>query len=210
MILGINHNRGSNVKRWGGLLLATLALAGCLLPRDHTPPPQTYLLEVGDYAPPVGRSSGKTLLVTVPGAAPGFDSNRIAYVREPPKLDYYHNSVWSDTPARMLLPILVRAFENTGAFRAVVSPPSPVLADLRVDVEVIRLVQEFMMQPGQVRLTARLKIIDMKSGIVLNTQVFEALEPVPSEDATGAARAANAAVRKILSEMMPFALNHLR
>jgi cholesterol transport system auxiliary component len=67
-----------------------------------------------------------------------------------------------------------------------------------------------MMQPGQVRLTARLKIIDMKSGIVLNTQVFEALEPVPSEDATGAARAANAAVRKILSEMMPFALNHLR
>jgi cholesterol transport system auxiliary component len=187
-----------------------LALAGCLLPRDHTPPPQTYLLEIGDYAPPVGRSSGKTLLVTVPGAAPGFDSNRIAYIREPPRLDYYNNSVWSDTPARMLLPILVRAFENTGAFRAVVSPPSPVLADLRVDVEVIRLVQEFMMQPGQVRLTARMKIIDMKSGIVLNTQVFEALEPVPSEDATGAARAANAAVRKILSEMMPFALNHLR
>jgi cholesterol transport system auxiliary component len=210
MIFGIDHGYGAIGVRLAGLFLMALALAGCLLPRDHTPPPQAYLLEIGDYAPPVGRSSGKTLLVTVPGAAPGFDSNRIAYIREPPRLDYYNNSVWSDTPARMLLPILVRAFENTGAFRAVVSPPSPVLADLRVDVEVIRLVQEFMMQPGQVRLTARLKIIDMKSGIVLNTQVFEALEPVPSEDATGAARAANAAVRKILSEMMPFALNHLR
>lgn len=210
MIFGINHGYGAIGVRLAGLFLMTLALAGCLLPRDQTPPPQAYLLEIGDYAPPVGRSSGKTLLVTVPGAAPGFDSNRIAYIREPPRLDYYNNSVWSDTPARMLLPILVRAFENTGAFRAVVSPPSPVLADLRVDVEVIRLVQEFMMQPGQVRLTARMKIIDMKSGIVLNTQVFEALEPVPSEDATGAARAANAAVRKILSEMVPFALNHLR
>ena len=197
--------------RLGGLLLVTSALlTGCLLPRDQTPPPQAYLLEVGAYVPPsVGRSGGKTLLVTVPGAAPGFDSNRIAYTRDPPKLDYYNDSVWSDTPARMLLPVFVQAFESTGAFRAVVSPPSPALADLRVDVEVIRLQQEFMIQPSQLRLTARIKIMDMKSGLVLNTQVFEARAPAPSDDAAGAARAANAAVQKILGEMVPFALDHL-
>jgi cholesterol transport system auxiliary component len=209
MILGINHDRGSNMGRLGGLLLAALALAGCLLPHDHTPPPQAYLLEVGAYAPPVHRSSGKMLLVTVPGTAPGFDSNRIAYTREPPKLDYYNDSLWSDTLARMLLPILVQAFEKTGSFKAVVSPPSPVLADLRVDVEIIRLRQEFMVQPSQVRLTARLKIMDMKSGIVLDTRVFEVVEPAPSEDAAGAARAANGAVRKILNEMIPFALGQV-
>ena len=66
-----------------------------------------------------------------------------------------------------------------------------------------------MIQPSQVRLTARLKVMDMKNGLVLNTRVFEAHEPAPSEDAAGAARAAGAVVRKILDEMIPFALNQL-
>jgi cholesterol transport system auxiliary component len=162
------------------------------------------------FSPPTARrSSGKTLLVTVPKAAPGFDSNRIAYTKEPLKLDYYSNSVWSDTPAKMLLPILVRAFEGTGAFKAVIAPPAPTLADMRVDVDVIRLQQEFMTQPSRVRLTARIKVVNMKSGHVLATQVFEAVEPAPSEDAYGAARAANAAVQKVLSQMAPFALRAL-
>lgn len=200
----------ASVGGWFGVLLMGVALAGCSLPQDSSPPPQTYLLEVGAFTPPrARRSSGKTLLVTVPKAAPGFDSNRIAYTKEPPKLDYYQNNVWSDTPAKMLLPILVRAFEGTGAFKAVISPPAPALADMRVDVDVIRLQQEFMTRPSQVRLTARIKVLNMKNGHVLGTQVFEAMEPAPSEDAQGAARATNVAVQKILTDMIPFALRYL-
>jgi len=155
------------------------------------------------------RSSGKTLLVTAPKAAPGFDSKQIAYIKEPLKLDYYNDSVWSDTPSKMLLPILVRAFEGTGAFKAVIAPPAPTLADMRVDVDVIRLQQEFMTQPSRVRLTARIKVLSMRNGHVLATQVFEVFEPAPSEDAYGAARAANAAVQKLLGDMIPFALRYL-
>ncbi len=194
----------------GVVFLTALLLAGCTLPQDNSPPPQAYLLEVGAFAlPPARRSSNKTLLVTVPKAAPGFDSNRIAYTKQPLKLDYYSNNVWSDTPAKMLLPILVRAFESTGAFKAVVSPPAPALANLRVDVDVIRLQQEFSNLSSQVRFTARIKVVDMKSGHVLGTQVFEALEPAPSEDAYGAARAANAAVQKALGEMIRFASQYV-
>ena len=192
------------------LLWVLLALAGCALPQDSSPPQQAYLLEVGAFTPPpVRRSSSKILLVTVSKEAAGFDSNRIAYTRELPKLDYYKDSVWSDTPAKMLLPILVRAFESTGAFKAVVSPPSPVLADVRVDVDVIRLQQEFMTMPSRVRLITRIKVVEMKSGHVLETRLFEAIESAPSENAAGAARAANAAVQKVLSEMVPFALRTL-
>ena len=63
-----------------------------------------------------------------------------------------------------------------------------------------------MTQPSKVRLSARIKVLDMKSGQVLGTQVFEAVEPAPSEDAYGAVRATNAAVGKVLGEMVPFAL----
>jgi cholesterol transport system auxiliary component len=195
---------------WAWTLWALLVLAGCALPQDSSPPQQAYLLEVGAFTPPPARRpSGKILLVTVSKEAAGFDSNRIAYTREPPKLDYYKDSVWSDTPAKMLLPILVRAFESTGAFKAVVSPPSPVLADFRVDVDVIRLQQELMTMPSRVRLITRIKVVEMKSGHVLETRLFEAIEPAPSENAAGAARAANAAMQKVLGEMVPFALRAL-
>lgn len=204
---------GSIASKFSGLLWVLgilLVLTGCTLPQDSSPPQQAYLLEVSAFTPPPARrSSNKILLVTVSKEAAGFDSNRIAYTREPPKLDYYKDSVWSDTPAKMLLPILVRAFEGSSAFKAVVSPPSPVLANLRVDVDVIRLQQEFMTAPSRVRLTIRTKVVEMKSGHVLETRLFEAVEPAPSENAAGAARAANAAVQKILSEVVPFALRAL-
>ena len=200
----------SQFSRWAWTLWALLVLTGCALPQDSSPPQQAYLLEVGAFTPPPARrSSRKILLVTVSKEAPGFDSNRIAYTREPPKLDYYKDSVWSDTPAKMLLPILVRAFESSGAFKAVVSPPSPVLADVRVAVDVIRLQQEFMTRPSQVRLITRLKVVEMRSGHVLETRLFEAIAPAPSENAAGAARAANAVVQQVLSEMVPFALRAL-
>ncbi len=64
--------------------------------------------------------------------------------------------------------------------------------------------------PSQVRFTARIKVVDMKSGHVLGTQVFEAVEPAPSENAYGAVRATNAAVVKVLGEMVPFALQYVR
>jgi cholesterol transport system auxiliary component len=200
------------IDQWRALWLFLLAvLAGCTLPQDNSPPPQTYLLGGGEiFTPtPLRRSSGKILLVTTSREAPGFDSPRMAYTRELPKLDYYNDSVWSDAPAKMLLPLLVRAFEATGAFKAVVSPPSPVLADLRVDMDLILLQQEFMMLPSRVRLTVRIKVMDMKSGHVLGTRIFEAVEPAPGENAQGGARAANAAARKLLGEVTAFALSYL-
>lgn len=192
------------------MLLAVLVLTSCSLPQDKSPPPQTYLLEVGTFMPPSARrSSGKILLVTVPKAAPGFDSNRIAYTKERLKLDYYSNSVWSDTPAKMLTPVLVRAFENSRAFKAVVSPPAPTLANMRVDVEIIRLQQEFTTAPSRVRLAVRVKVIDMKNGHVLGTQVFDTVEPAPSDDAYGAVQAANAAVQKVLGDIVGFTLRYV-
>jgi len=197
---------------WGkGMLVVILAaLAGCMLPQNNAPPPQTYLLGEQAFPPaPARPPSGRILLINVSKGTPGFDSRRIAYTREPPKLDYYNDSVWSDTPAKMLLPALVRAFESTGAFKAVVSLPSPVLADLRMDVDLIRLQQEFMTQPSQVRLTLRSTVVDMKNRQVLGAQIFEAVEPAPSENAFGGVQAANAAMQKVLGEMILFVLNYM-
>lgn len=197
--------------KWLKLLLLCLMLTGCTLPQDHAPPQQTYLLEVSNFPSVLATSKArrKVLLVNVSKGAPGFDSRNIAYTSAPPQLNYYRDSAWSDTPANMLLPILVQAFERTGAFKAVVAPPSPGLADMRVDVDVIRLQQELMKRPSQVRIVARLKVVDMRNRHVLDTRLFEAVAPAPSDDAAGAARAAQVALEQLLDEMLPFALKNM-
>jgi cholesterol transport system auxiliary component len=190
--------------------LIVLILSSCLLPNNRSLPPQTYLLEIGMFSPPLAsRSSGKFLLVTLPRVASGFDTNRIAYTKEPLKLDYYNDSIWSDTPQKMLLPILVSAFERTGAFKAVMIPPAPSLADLRIDIDIIRLQHECMTRPSHVKVAVRTKVVDMKSGHVLGTQVFEVVETTPSEDAYGAVRAFNVAIQNLLVNILHFTLQYI-
>lgn len=184
--------------------LMLLALAGCAIaPKE--PPPATYVLDaVG--AERSARPSGKVLLVGTPQAQPGFDTSGIAYSLKPLALDYYSQSQWADTPARMLEPLLVRSLERTGAFKAILAPPTPALGEYRLETDIIQLVQEFYQKPSQVRLTMRAKLFDLSSGHVLGTQLFEAVVRAESEDALGGVRAANRAVAEVMTQLTDFVI----
>jgi cholesterol transport system auxiliary component len=190
-------------------LAVSLMMNGCgstLFGEDASQ--RTYLLDAQVALSPLGRPREHVLLVAEPRAEAGFDTPRIAYSREPAALEYYNDSSWVDTPTRMLSPLLVRALEASNAFRAVLTPPPLVPVDLRLDVNLIRLRQEFFQQPSRVRVTLRAKLIDVATSHVLSTQLFEAVEPAPSEDAAGGVQAANRAVARLLGEITAFVLNH--
>ncbi|MDQ2694884.1 MAG: ABC-type transport auxiliary lipoprotein family protein [Pseudomonadota bacterium] len=196
-------------RRWISTLGAAalmMGLAGCTpeVLKNEAPAISTYVLDAGiDSRPQAGTGRG-VLVVALPNAQPGFDTQYIAYTREPLAIDYYTKSQWADTPARMLLPLVVRAMEASGLFRAVVVPPTPASGDLRLEVDIIRLQHEFYDRPSQVRLTVRAKLFDVATSHVLATQLFEAGEPAASEDAYGGVQAANQAVRRILGELVDF------
>ena len=166
----------------------------------------TYVLDATPPPKPASVRIDKVLLVNTPQAQPGFDSQGIAYTRTPLAVDYYTKSQWADTPALMFAPLVVRTLESSGAFRAVLAPPTPVLDDLRLDIDIIRLQQEFYEKPSKVRFTLRAKLFDVPSGHVLGTQLFEAVEPAPSEDAYGGVLAANAAAQQMLGQIRDFVL----
>ena len=106
------------------LSLALLSACGSLLPTPAAQPQRYSLDQAGlNVAPTPASKQGPTLIVNPPRAASGFDSQRINYVRQPHLLEYYAQSEWVDTPARMLAPLIVSAIENTGAFRAVILTP---------------------------------------------------------------------------------------
>ncbi|MDO8458768.1 MAG: ABC-type transport auxiliary lipoprotein family protein [Burkholderiaceae bacterium] len=195
-----------------GLAVMTLCACSALLP-TATPPPAFYSLDnARGIAPlaapattPAAATAGAlTLIINPPRAAAGFDSQRIIYVREPHKLDYFARSEWVDPPALMLGPLLVAAVENSGAFRAVVLTPGAAAGDLRLDTDIIRLQHEFQTQPSRVRFTLRAYLVDDKTRRVLAWREFDEYAVAASENPYGGVVAANRAVQTVLDKLSGF------
>lgn len=174
-----------------------LLLSGCgaLRPAD-VPPPALYRLEA--KAPAAVPGQRRTLLVSMPQAMPGFDSARMAYQREPQRVEYYADSQWVDTPARMLAPLVTQAAQANFD----VSPSGN--AELRLDTQVVQLQQDFRRPPSQLRLTLRVSLVDQKTQRLLSTQLLESSVSASSEDARGGVEAANKAVQAVLDDLSRF------
>jgi cholesterol transport system auxiliary component len=193
-----------------GLALTLNAGCGALLPKA-TRQPSFYTL---DGAPAETRAAtakplpallaAPTLIVNPPGAASGFDSQRIIYVRGPHTHEYFSHSEWVDTPARMLAPLIVAAVENGGGFRAVVLAPSVAAGDMRLDTEIMRLEQSFVDQPSRVRFTLRAYVVDDATRGVMAWREFDETVVAASEDPHGGVAAANRAVQIVLEKLASF------
>ena len=184
------------------LLVAT---SGCLMPHRESQQVRTYRLSLDSEFPKqeagTTNNTGAVLLVGLPQAVPGFDTQRMVYVPRQYEVSYFSANQWVDTPSHMLIPLLVTTLERTGVWRAVVMAPNPLRADYRVDVNGLLLAQEVFQPPSRVRLAWRAQLIDLRSGQVLGTRFFEAAQEAPSEDAYGGVRAANQGVATLLEEM---------
>ncbi len=189
------------------LILSCAALGACTLIK---PPAavnmQSYVLELPEtiHPAPAARSQGAALVVAELRTRPGYDTPRMAYVKRDYTLDYYANSQWADTPARMLQPLLVNALESTGHYSAVLRAPASVTAGLRLDAEIVRLEQVFTTKPSHMRITLRVLLIDTHTGKVLGKHVFDADVPAPSDDAYGGVRALNHALGTLLNDVAAF------
>jgi len=198
----------AHVCRLGAAGLSLLAVCACsLLKPTATPPPAFYTLDAARDAAPApaaAPAAAPTLIVNPPTAAAGFESQRIIFVRETHKLEYFAHSEWVDPPARMLTPLLVAAVENTGAFRAVVLKPSAATGEMRLDTEIIRLQHEFQAPPSRVRFTLRAYLVEDKTRRVLAWREFDAVVPSASENPYGGVVAANRAIQTVLENLATF------
>lgn len=191
------------------MLLALLSSCSALLPKP-TPQPAFFTLDGVPNSRPVAQTTAQrntnapTLVVNPPRAAAGFDSQRIIYVRQPHKLEYFARSQWIDTPARMLAPLIVAAVERSGKFEAVLQSASGANGDIRLDTEILRLEHDFASAPSQVRFTLRVYLVDTASRRVLAWKDIEGAAPAASEDPYGGVVAANVAVQSVLDQLATF------
>ena len=202
-------NRRIAIRRLAATLPALAALlgacSGSLLPQPPAPPTRFTLDSAGPAVAPRAAAAGApVLVVAAPRPAPGFDSQRMVYLRRPQQLDTYALNEWVDTPAHMLAPLLVRALQAGGAFSAVLLAPSAASGAWRLETELIRLQQDFGASPSQVRLTLRAVLIDTASRQVIAWREFDETEPAATDDPAGGAAAAHQATQRVLAALSAF------
>ena len=195
------------------LVVITVALlCGCsILTPVNIPPPKLYSFDssVSAHNLPLpqlvwANGSATTIVVGAPRAAPGFDSRQIAYIRQSHQLEYFRQSEWIAAPAAMIAPIIAAALENSGQFRAVVQAPTGVLAQYRLEVEIVRLQQEFFKEPSQVHFTLRAQILDASTRQVIAWREFDSFVAASSEDPYGGVIATNTVIRNVTKDLADF------
>ena len=145
-----------------------------------------------------------TLIINTPKAAAGFDTQRMMYTRAPHQLEYFARNEWIDTPAQMLRPLMISAIEKTGAFNAVLAKQSVVASDLRLESEVIKLVQDFTTKPSHVQFTLRVSMIDSATHQVIAIREFNERINANIDNPIGGVLAANVAINLALDKLSVF------
>jgi cholesterol transport system auxiliary component len=181
------------------------ACTGSLLPKP-APTPARYTLDGGAAMrlPHAAAASAPSLAVGVPSAASGYDSRHMVYMRHPQELEAFAFAEWVDTPTRMLQPLLVRALQDSGAFRVVLPAPSAAESGLRLETEVQRLQQDFTRHPSQVRLSMRAVLLDTASRHVLAWREFDVSVSATSDDPVAGALAAKVATQQLMEAIAAF------
>ncbi len=185
------------------LSLAGTLLIGCALSgRPATPPVATFVLEGTGAQPTTQNATTKLVLkISTPDAAPAFESSRMAYIEQPYRIDYFAQNEWADPPARMLKTWLLRQLSDCGLFRFVFTDSAGVDESLRLDSELIELVQVFGETSSEVRVTIRFDLVDVERRAILVSETISTTEPAASRDPYAGVVAANAAVERVLDQL---------
>ena len=208
--------RGGATRLWWLVAVVPLlaACAGTLLPKP-APAPTRFTLDAGPApaSAPNARTAAAdapTLTVDTPRAAPGYDSRRMVYQRRPQQMEAFAFHEWVEPPAQMLAPLLVRALQDQGGFRAVLRAPSAAAGGWRLETELLRLHQDFSQRPSQVRLSVRAVLLNSATRQAVAWREFDVSVAATSDDPVAGAAAAQAAARQLSTEVAAFSAERAR
>jgi cholesterol transport system auxiliary component len=197
-----------------GLVASPVLLAGCLetlLPRPAALP-QRYGLDNGVRVPRVAASlaGAPSLVVDLPRAAAGYDGRRMIYMRQAPRLEAFAFHEWLDTPAQMLVPLLVAALQGEAAFGVVLRAPTAAVADWRLETELLRLHQDFTQGPSRIRLTLRAVLLHAATRRAVAWREFDLDAVAAADNPESGVFAAQLVARRLAQEVAVFCASQVR
>lgn len=164
--------------------LAAVLLAGCALegPRQ---PERFFILEA-----PAGKRAASSVELPPTSSATFYDTQEIAYSREPGTRAFYQFNRWTERPQRALHAALAARFSDGARSGKRI-----------LNTHLDELYHDAAQPPGTARITLTAQLVD-PSRKVLARRVFTASAPAASYDAPGAVRGFDAALGSLLDEVV--------
>lgn len=190
----------------------TFCLAGCagtMFTPVKLPETKTYKLENNTDALNPKRAKydhkhKKTLLISIPTAAPGYQTEEMVYLQHPFELSRFAHNKWAAAPAQMLQTLLAEKLRNTGYFFAVITTPSTGKAELRLEAQLLKLQQSFLTKPSRVYMQLQIQLFDNNTNEIMFDHGLTTVVSAPSDTPQGYAIAANQITNKLLDGIAVF------
>lgn len=133
-----------------GLIVAILMLlAGCSgMLKSDLAPVQTYVLNTDQQQQP-GESLAVNLAIPQIDALPGLNTDRIALLRLPSRLDYYAEARWPDHLSRYLQSFVLHTAFNRGDLQSINNKLLPDIKNYILDIYIIDFQAEYSQEEGE-------------------------------------------------------------
>jgi cholesterol transport system auxiliary component len=183
-------------------LAALAALAGCAVLDNNKPTPTYFVLRDTGTATPAAQRLPRVLLVAPSGASPFYDTQSIVFSRAPGTRAYYQFAAWTERPGKRFDSLLLARLEQRAAFAAVATSVSGVRGDLLLAPQVLEIYHDDRQAPGVVRVVVSAELTDARQRAIVARRTFTQEAAVAEENAAAAVRAFDAAVTRLLDEMV--------
>ena len=187
------RSRHLRVALLGATLLAVAGCSAAPLPTFDLTAPR----RVG-----ASRLSGQ-LVIVEPAALQPLEAERILAKDRAGSVSYLGGAQWSDRLPRLIQARLIETFENASRLKAVGRPGDGTTPDYQLTTEI----RAFQLDAtaGQAYAELSAKLIDSKSGRTVAGRIFSARVPVGSAAGPEVAQALDAAMSKILIDIVHWA-----
>lgn len=191
-----------------GLVIAS-ALAACtgIIPGTGEPLKLYTLTPKSTYGGELPKVAWQ-LVVEMPIAPAGINTNRIALAHSPITLDYFAGATWTDSAPALVQTLLVESFENTGRIVAVGRESVGLRPDYVLKLELREFQAEYAapQAPPTVHIRMIAKLVRMPEREIVTAHMAERLQPAAANTLDGVVAAFDEALGPVLKEIVVWTL----
>ncbi|GAA5093692.1 ABC-type transport auxiliary lipoprotein family protein [Wohlfahrtiimonas larvae] len=185
-------------------LMSLAAVAVMVVGCQSAPYKTQYTLatDTVSEAVPTMRTKPYAILVDdVKTLASGRDVD-MTYSRTANVIESYTQSQWAKPPKQQIQVAIVNALIASHGYRDVLSAPTAISSQYKIDTTIQKMQQYFDGNQGYVELSLMVRLLNSSTNQVVFSKIYSAKEPVDSLNAQGGVEAYNQALKRLLPDMI--------
>ena len=190
--------------RTGAAFAAAAAVGGCASLFGSDAPPTFFVWQDPGKSAPAAQVLPRTLLVAPTATATFYDTQRIVFAQDAGTRAYYQLASWTERPGKRFDVLLLERLLARNAFAGIAATTSGTRGDLVLSASILDIYHDNAQQPGVVRLRIAVELADRNGRALLARRTLEQEEPLAAESAAAAVAAFDAAVARMLDELVPW------